>query len=228
MARTPIIIGNWKMHMLVGEALELARSVRNVLGGISGVEAGVAPPLTALHAVAKQEHDSKLIVAAQNCHFEAQGAFTGEVSVKMIADTGASHVIVGHSERRQIFGESDELVGKKVTAVLAGGLTPVLCIGETLAQREAKQTFDVVARQLQRGLAGVSANNAKRVIVAYEPVWAIGTGKVATTAQAQEVHAFLRGQLGEHYDAGVAKNCKTTLVLENVVNYDVQTGWSLK
>jgi triosephosphate isomerase (TIM) len=198
--RKPIIVGNWKLHKTIPEAVELATAVKNVLGGLPhDLEVGIAPVFTALAAVKKRLEGSRLILAAQNCHFEDKGAFTGEVSVPLLADAGCSHVIVGHSERRQYFGEDDAIVGKKVQAVLRGGLTPIFCIGELLAEREAGQTTAVVERQLRGGPAGGPATDAAKVVTAYEPVWAIGTGKVATNAQAQEVHGFLRGKLRELY-----------------------------
>ena len=198
--RKPIIVGNWKLHKTVSEAMELATACKNVLGGLPhDLEVGIAPVFTALAAVKKRLEGSRLLLTAQDCHFEDKGAHTGEVSVPLLADVGCTHVIVGHSERRQFFGEDDQVVGKKLRAVLRGGLTPILCIGELLAQREAGQTNEVVARQLVGGLAGVTAAEASKVVVAYEPVWAIGTGKVASTAQAQEVHAFLRAKLRELY-----------------------------
>jgi triosephosphate isomerase len=201
--RKPIIVGNWKMHKTVAEAAELAMAIRNVLGGLPELEVGVAPPFTALAAVQKRVEGSKLLLCAQSCHFEEKGAFTGEISVPMLKDLGVSHVLVGHSERRQFFGEDDAICAKKLKGVLRGGLTPILCIGELLSEREAGRTNEVVDRQLRGALAGVTAEQARQVVVAYEPVWAIGTGKVATTVQAQEVHGFLRGQLRELY-AGVA------------------------
>jgi triosephosphate isomerase len=205
--RKPIIVGNWKMHKTTAAACELALAVKNVLGGLPHLEVGVAPPFTALAAVAKRLEGGRLILAAQSCHSESQGAFTGEVAVPMLADLGVSHVIVGHSERRQHFGEDDALVCKKLRAVLRGGLTPILCLGELLAEREAGRTREVVERQLRGALAGVGAEEARRIVIAYEPVWAIGTGKVATTAQAQEVHAFLRGLLRESH-GGVAEEIR--------------------
>jgi triosephosphate isomerase len=198
--RKPIIVGNWKLQKTVAEALELATAVKNVFAPLaSELEAGIAPVFTALSAVAKRLEGSKLLLAAQDCHFEDKGAFTGEVSAPLLRDVGCTHVIVGHSERRQFFGETDGVVGKKVKAVLRAGLTPILCIGELLAEREAGNTFPVVERQLRGGLDGVPREQAERIVLAYEPVWAIGTGKVATTVQAQEVHGFLRGKLRELY-----------------------------
>jgi triosephosphate isomerase len=197
--RKPIIVGNWKLNKTIAESLELATAIKNVLGGLGDLEVGIAPPFTALHAVSKRLEDSKLILASQDCYFEDQGAYTGEVSAPLLKDVGCTRIIVGHSERRQYFNEDDALINKKVHAVLRAGLDPILCIGEQLAEREAGNTFQVVERQLKGGLAEVPKSQASRVVVAYEPVWAIGTGKVATTAQAQEVHGFLRGQLRELY-----------------------------
>jgi triosephosphate isomerase len=197
--RKPIIVGNWKLNKTVSEALELATAIKNVLGGLGHLDVGIAPPFTALGAVAKRIEGSRLILAAQNCYFEQNGAYTGEVSAPMLADVGCTHVIVGHSERRQYFGEDDATVNRKVMAVLAQEMTPIMCIGEQLSEREAEQTFDVVKRQLLRGLQDIPAEQVAGVVIAYEPVWAIGTGVVATTAQAQEVHEYLRGELRELY-----------------------------
>ncbi|MCC6746461.1 MAG: triose-phosphate isomerase [Deltaproteobacteria bacterium] len=207
--RRPIIIGNWKLNKTVAQALELASSIRNVLGGLSAdLEVGIAPPFTALSAVARRVEGSRLIVAAQNCHHADEGAFTGEVSAPLLADVGCTHVIVGHSERRQLFGEDDGTVNNKVHAVLRSSLVPVLCVGELLSEREAGRTFDVVSRQLEGALAGVSREAGASVVVAYEPVWAIGTGKVASTAQAQEVHGFLRTRLATLFGAETAERIR--------------------
>ena len=195
--RRPVIIGNWKMHKSIADSVALASGIRNVLGAIRDIDVGIAPPFTALSEVAKRTTDSRLQLAAQNCHAEDAGAYTGEVAVPMLKDAGCTHVILGHSERRQYFGETDVGVNTKLKAVIRHQLVPVLCIGESLAQREAEQTFAVVQAQLTGALAGVAADQAQSVIVAYEPVWAIGTGKTATTEQAQEVHQFLRGCLRE-------------------------------
>jgi len=203
--RKTIIVGNWKLHKNISEAVELATAIKNVLGGLGHLEAGVAPTFVALSSVAKRLEGSRLILAAQNCYQEDQGAFTGEVSPPLLADVGCTHVIVGHSERRQFFGETDEIVNRKVHAVLHHGMTPITCIGEQLSEREAGQTFAVVERQLTGGLRQVAADQACSIVIAYEPVWAIGTGKVATTAQAQEVHGFLRGKLTELYGQEVAQ-----------------------
>lgn len=202
--RKPIIIGNWKMYKTVGEALELVGALQKALPRLGDIDVGVAPPFTALGAVARQLEGSALLLAAQNCHFEAAGAFTGEIAPPMLKDVGCSHVILGHSERRQFFGDTDELVNKKARAAFAHGLVPVICVGELLAEREAGQTFLVVERQLRAAFAGIDATAARRAVLAYEPVWAIGTGRTATDAQAQEVHAFLRQLVGELYDGSTA------------------------
>ncbi|MBI4536448.1 MAG: triose-phosphate isomerase [candidate division NC10 bacterium] len=188
--RTPVIAGNWKMYKTAREAGETIRLLCDLVADVSGVEIVVCPPFTALPAAVEAARGSRVAVGAQDCHWEKAGAFTGEVAVPMIAELGASHVIVGHSERRQYFGETDATVDKKVEAVLAAGLCPIACVGETLKEREAGQTLAVLERQVRDGLARHLGTRA--LVVAYEPVWAIGTGKTATPAQAQEVHAFLR------------------------------------
>ncbi|MGQ0506934.1 MAG: triose-phosphate isomerase [Myxococcaceae bacterium] len=202
--RRPILAGNWKMNKTVGEAISLVRELREQLSGVRGAEIVVAPPFTALHAVAKVLEDSNIHVAAQNCHWESSGAFTGEVSAPMLKELGCAYVILGHSERRQYFGETDEIVNKRVHAVLRAGLRPIVCVGETLAEREGGKTLDIVARQVKGGLAGINAQDMQHCVLAYEPVWAIGTGKVATSDQAQEVHAHLREQLRTLFDRDTA------------------------
>jgi triosephosphate isomerase len=204
-ARTPLIAGNWKMHKTVGEATALAAEVREKCAALAGAEVAVAPPFTALAAVARVLQGSSVRLAAQNCHWERAGAFTGEVSPAMLADLGCAYCIVGHSERRQLFGDTDEAVNRRVRALLDAGIRPILCVGETLAEREEGTTFRVVQDQLRRGLAGVGAADVRTLVVAYEPVWAIGTGRNATPEQAQEVHGFLRRCLAEWYDAGTAE-----------------------
>lgn len=196
MARRPFIAGNWKMQKTIAEAQALAREVRSLVSQVRDrVEIAVAPPFTALSSVIKTLEDSNVGVAGQNCHAEPQGAFTGEVSAPMLAEAGARYVIVGHSERRQYFGETDAAIHLKAKAALAAKLTPIICLGETLAQREAGQTLTVVATQLQGCVGGFTADIGRGLVVAYEPVWAIGTGKTATSQQAQEVHAHLRALL---------------------------------
>jgi triosephosphate isomerase len=197
--RRPIIIGNWKMNKTVPEAVELATAIKNVLGALGELEVGIAPPYTALWPVARRIEDSTLQLAAQNCHEVPSGAFTGEISIAMLREVGCRYVLVGHSERRQFFGEDDSGVNRKILALLNNGVRPVLCIGEQLSEREGGQTFEVVGRQLERALQQVPAEQVESLVIAYEPVWAIGTGKVATTVQAQEVHAFIRKNLAQSY-----------------------------
>ena len=200
MARRKFICGNWKMHKTAPEAValvkELAAGVAEASGG-GKVQVAVAPPFTSLYPVASALAGTGIELAAQDVHWEAQGAFTGEVSAAMLADACCTHGIVGHSERRQLFGETDESVRKKVGALLGAKLQPIVCVGETLAEREANRTLEVVERQVRGGLQGLSPEQLARITVAYEPVWAIGTGKTATSAQAQEVHAAIRKLLRE-------------------------------
>ena len=188
--RTPVMAGNWKMYKTARQAAETIRSLAEAVKGVPGVEVVICPPFTALSAAVDAAKGSPVAIGAQDCYWEKEGAFTGEVAVPMIADLGCSHCIVGHSERRQFFGETDATVDKKVAAVLGAGLTCIACVGETLQEREAGQTFAVLERQVRNGLTRHLASS--RLIVAYEPVWAIGTGKTASPAQAQEAHAFIR------------------------------------
>jgi triosephosphate isomerase len=196
-ARRTFVCGNWKMHKTVAEAAALVTELAAGLAGDGRVEVAVAPAFTALAAVGRALAGTPIELAAQDVHWEAQGAFTGEVSAAMLAEVGVRHVIVGHSERRALFGETDQTVRRKVGALLAAGLRPIVCVGETLAEREAGQTMAVVGRQVRGGLAGFPAEALAALTLAYEPVWAIGTGKTATTAQAQEVHAAIRAILRE-------------------------------
>lgn len=191
--RKPLIAGNWKLHKTISEAIDLVRNLREDLSDIEDAEIVVAPVFTALSDVAKALKDSNIALAAQNCYPETSGAFTGETSPALLKDAGCSHVIVGHSERRQIFGETDEFVNRKVRALLAADLTPIFCIGETLEEREEGRMFDVLTRQVGIGLLGLTAQQMEQVVVAYEPVWAIGTGLTASNEQAEEAHAFIRG-----------------------------------
>jgi len=193
--RTPVIAGNWKMYKTADEAGDFVREFLPLVKDAEGVEIVLAPPFPSLAAVAALTRGTGIGVASQNVHFAGEGAYTGEVSARMVRDAGAAYAIVGHSERRQYFAETDEFVNRKVRAALAAGLVPILCLGETLAERESGRTIEVVERQIRQGLAEVPASAAERILVAYEPVWAIGTGKTATPAQAQEVHAFLRDTL---------------------------------
>jgi triosephosphate isomerase len=193
--RVPVIAGNWKMYKTAGEAAAFVKAFLPLVAGVRGVDIVLAPPFPAIAAVADLVRGSGVGVASQNVHFADEGAYTGEVSPRMVKDAGATHCIIGHSERRQYYAEDDDSANRKVRAALAAGLTPIFCLGETLAMREAGKTFNVVEGQLGGGLRDVPAAEGPRVIVAYEPVWAIGTGVTATPEQAQEVHAFLRGRL---------------------------------
>jgi triosephosphate isomerase len=206
LARRKFVCGNWKMHKTAQEARALVKELRGLADAVADrVDVAVAPPFTSLAAVAEALRGSPIQLAAQNVHWEAQGAFTGEVSAAMLAEIGCRHVIVGHSERRQLFGETDDGVHRKVRAVLAAGLLPIVCVGETLAEREAGRTLEVVGRQVDRALSGLSAPETGRITVAYEPVWAIGTGKTATAAQAQEVHEVIRALLRDMAPAVAAE-----------------------
>ena len=208
MIRKKLIAGNWKMNKTSGDAAALAREIVTAAGTQSAVDIVICPPFTALESVAKAVDGSLVKLGAQNMHFEASGAFTGEVSAPMLRALFATHVILGHSERRTLFGETDELVNKKVLAALKNQLRPILCVGESLAEREAGSTLKVVQAQTERSLEGVSNEQAASVIVAYEPVWAIGTGKVATSEQAQEVHAFIRQLLTKLFGEAAAQRVR--------------------
>jgi triosephosphate isomerase len=202
--RRPIIVGNWKMHKTTAEAVALVEALNASVALIEDVDIGVAPPFTALMAVAEVLRGSAIFVAGQNMHWEAQGAFTGEISAAMLTNVGCTRVIIGHSERRQYFAETDATVNRKLRAALNAQLDPILCIGETLEQREGNATFSVLEQQIRQGLAEISADGMQRIVLAYEPVWAIGTGKTATPGQAQEVHAFIRDLLGALYGKALA------------------------
>jgi len=203
--RTPVIAGNWKLFKTITEATGMVNELKPLVAGAAGVEIVVAPVFTALSRVAEALSGSKVRLAAQDCYWEEEGAFTGEVAPKLLADAGCSHVIIGHSERRQYFAETDETVNKKAKAAIAAGLTAIVCVGETLAEREADRTFAVIETQLKGGLAGFSAAMLAQAIIAYEPVWAIGTGKTASDAQAQEVHAFIRTLLAKLFGQAAAE-----------------------
>ena len=203
--RKPFICGNWKMNLDRAGAVALAKATAKTAAQTRGVEVGVCPPAPYLEAVVAAADGSPLVVGAQNMYFEPSGAFTGEVAGPMLKDVGCTYVILGHSERRHILGETDDLVSKKVKAALGFGLVPILCVGELLEEREAGKTESVVRRHVTRGLEGLVKEQAAKVVIAYEPVWAIGTGRTATPDQAQEVHAFIRGLLADLYDAALAQ-----------------------
>ncbi len=208
MSRRPIIAGNWKMNLTVAEGLALASGVRDRCNRFRGIDVVVGPAAMALHPIIKRLDGSAIGVAAQNCHWADKGAYTGELSPVQLAEVGCTHVIIGHSERRTLFGETDENVGKKARALHDHGLIPIICIGETLAEREAGATIDVVRRQLDAAIAPLEGDELARSVVAYEPVWAIGTGKTATPEQAQEVHAAIRGRLAEAAGKDVAEQVR--------------------
>ena len=208
MPRKLLIAGNWKMNTSLSGATELAGALVARVGALDAVDLAVAPPFVYLAAVGEVLGGSKIALGAQNMFYEDNGAYTGETSGAMLKDVGCRYVILGHSERRHVVGETDELVNRKVLKALADGLEPILCVGELLEQRRADQTREVVRRQVKIGLEGVSRSEAARVTIAYEPVWAIGTGLTATPDQAQEVHEMIRGLLGEAYGAEVAEKVR--------------------
>jgi triosephosphate isomerase len=214
--RKPFIAGNWKMNTNRAEAIALAKAIASQAPANNTVEIAVCPPACYLEAVAQAVAGSAVGVGAQNVYHENNGAFTGELSTAMLLDVGCKYVILGHSERRQLLGETDAAVNVKLKKSLAAGLIPIVCLGETLTEREAGQTFQVVTQQFTGSFAGLTADDMAKVVIAYEPVWAIGTGKVATPAQAEEVHAALRKLLETHFGAAVA----------NVVR--IQYGGSVK
>ncbi|TCK06499.1 triose-phosphate isomerase [Phorcysia thermohydrogeniphila] len=204
--RRLLIAGNWKMHKTVQEAVELVRELKNLVSDVNDRDILVCPPFTALYAVKKELEGSNIALGAQNMFYEEKGAFTGEISPLMIKDVGCSYVILGHSERRHIFGETDELINKKVLSAARHGLIPILCVGETLQEREEGKTKDVVERQVREGLKGL--NETSEFVIAYEPVWAIGTGKTATPELAEEVHSFIREVLSEMFGAEKADSVR--------------------
>lgn len=193
-SRIPMIAGNWKMNLALAEAAQLVKAVADGIKGLAGVEVLVAPPFTTLLKVKEAIGKAPIMLAGQNMHWEAQGAFTGEVSASMLADAGCTHVILGHSERRTLFGETDEAIDRKAATAVKKGLIPIVCIGETLEERERALTFQIIERQLSLSLKSFreGKNLPPTTILAYEPVWAIGTGRTATPEQAQEVHLFIR------------------------------------
>lgn len=208
MNRKPLIAGNWKMHCTVSEAVTLATAVAKSSQGLTDREVMIAPPFTALYAVVDAVKDSPVQVGAQNIAWEKQGAYTGEISSPMLNDLGVAMAIIGHSERRHIFFENNEMVNQRLAGALAGGVIPVLCVGETLDEREEGATFNILENQIREALAGVAAHQVGQLVVAYEPVWAIGTGKTATTAQAQEAHSFIRGRLAGLYEKNLAEQIR--------------------
>ena len=204
--RKPVIAGNWKMYKLMGDAIQTALALKPLVANANHCEVVIAPVATAIKSLADRLEGSNIKVAAQNCSTEMKhSARTGEICADMIKDAGASHVIIGHSERRQYFGESDNDVNLKIKAAIAFGLTAIVCVGEVLAEREAGQADSIVKSQLVNGLAGLTTTDMERIIIAYEPVWAIGTGKTATPEQAQEMHAAIRKMLGDMHGSAVSE-----------------------
>lgn len=206
--RKPFVAGNWKMNASSAEAEGLVKELKELVADLSGLDVAVAPPFVYLHKAVYLLKDSPIRVGAQNCYFESKGAFTGEIAPEMLKDVGCDFVILGHSERRHIFGETDSMVNQKVKKALEAGLDVILCAGELLEEREAGQTEQVVSTQLQGGLQDISPDEMAKITIAYEPVWAIGTGKTATPDQAQEVHAFIRRWLAGHFSADMSKTVR--------------------
>jgi triosephosphate isomerase len=205
--RQPLIAGNWKMFKTVQETVFYMKELRGLVHHVHDVEVVVAPPFTSLHAAAETVRNSNIGIAAQDVYWEREGAFTGEVSATMLREAGAHYVLIGHSERRTLFGETDLTVNRKLAAALGAGLTPIVCVGETLDQREASQTLEVLDQQLRQGFDDVTAAAVADLVIAYEPVWAIGTGRNATPEQAQEAHAHIRTRLRQWFGAEAAERC---------------------
>lgn len=202
--RKPLIAGNWKMYKTVSEAFETADKLVQLVKDVDQAEVMIAPPFTALAPVFAAVQGTNVALGAQNLYWEAEGAYTGEISTSMLRSTGCTHVIIGHSERRQYFGETDESVNKKVKAAVAAGLIPVMCVGESEQERDDNKTFSVLDKQVKIGLEDLSLEDAATLVIAYEPIWAIGTGKTATKEQAQEVHRYLREWIEKNYSADLA------------------------
>lgn len=208
--RKPFVAGNWKMNMDGESSIALVKGIAAELDGDirERVDVAVCPPFVYLAEVVSAARSTGIAVGAQDLYFEKNGAFTGEISTAMLKDVGCNYVLCGHSERRHVIGETDELINKKVTAAISGGLLPILCVGELLEQRDAGKTEEVVEKQIRAGLAGLNEARAMAVTIAYEPVWAIGTGRNATPQQAQEVHAMIRGLLAEMYGQKLAEQTR--------------------
>lgn len=206
--RRTLIAGNWKMHKTSGQAIDTAQKLKELVAGVDDVDVMIAPPFTALAQVAAEIADTNIDLGAQNMHWASEGAYTGEVSADMLVSAGCRYVILGHSERRHLFGETDQTINKKIKAALKAGLIPVFCIGETESQREAGDTFSVLDKQVQFGLESFVSEELQALIVAYEPVWAIGTGKTATTQQAQEVHAYVRKWFADKFGHTLAQQLR--------------------
>jgi len=208
MARRPFIAGNWKMHKTGPEAAETAEQLADLVADAADVDVMIAPTFTSLEAVRKGIEGSPVSLGAQNLFWETEGAYTGEISPPMLVAAGCKYVIIGHSERREYFGETDETVNKRIRAALDHNLIPILCVGESESQREAEKTFSVLDKQIKSGLQGFSLDDLKDLVIAYEPVWAIGTGKTATKEQAQAVHAYIRSLIGDMFEKNLAESLR--------------------
>ena len=206
--RVPVIAGNWKMHKLRGEAELFIQELSGQIDQAEGMEIVICPPFSALESVIRSAQATNLQIGAQNVFWEKEGAFTGEVSPSMLQDLGCRYVICGHSERRQYFGETDEMVNRRLKAALIAGLIPIFCLGETLEERESGVTFSVCQRQVEQGLSGLTSEQAAQIVVAYEPVWAIGTGRTATPQDAEEVISFIRSLITERFGASTGEQVR--------------------
>ncbi len=206
--RKPLLVANWKMHGTIGESIKIVTTLHNLISDMAHLDVAVAPPFTAMYSVSVALADSHIKLAGQNLLSDEEGAFTGEISGLFLKDIGCDYVLVGHSERRQHFGETDKVVGQKLVAALKSDLIPILCIGETLEEREKNQTLEIIERQLKRAFFDINLHDFENLVVAYEPVWAIGTGKNATPGQAGEVHHAIRTWLTKHFDAPTANRIR--------------------
>ena len=202
----PLIAGNWKMFKTAGESLDFVRQLKEAVADIQERDVVIAPPFTSLYPVGEAVKGSRIYLAAQNLSDRIEGAYTGEISARMLIDTGCTYVIVGHSERRMLFGEQDETINRKTRMAIQSGLKPIFCIGETMEEWEAGKTFAVIEKQIKEGLNQLTTDDIRKILIAYEPVWAIGTGKTAAPEQAQEVHAYIRRVITRNYENGLAIN----------------------
>ena len=200
----PFIAGNWKMNKTIRDAVDFTNQLKNMTAGLDDRDVIISPPFTSLYPVAEALKGSQIHLSAQNLSDKAEGAYTGEVSARMLADAGCAYVIIGHSERRTLYGEKDAVINTKIKIALVSGLKPIFCIGETLDEREENRTFNVIERQIKEGLNNLITDDIRRLVIAYEPVWAIGTGKTATQEQAQEVHAYIRHLMENAYGKNIA------------------------
>lgn len=206
--RKPLMAGNWKMHKNIPEAIAMVKELKPLISDVKDVDILICPVFTAIYPLSNEVKGSNIKIGAQNVYWEPKGAFTGELAVSMLSDAGCSFVIIGHSERRQYFCETDETVNKRTKATLDAGLIPIVCVGETLQERESDNTFKVIEKQVKDGIKNFSKEEAEKIVIAYEPVWAIGTGKTATPQQAQEVHEFIRKIYSEMYGSDIANKVR--------------------